>query len=83
MRDVPMKPSRLCALLATSCLLIGLNGGCLSLSMLNREAPNTGQRLDRLEHRVSMLEGDTMLPSGVAVVDPQAPPPNPTVHPLP
>jgi len=51
--------------------------------MLNREAPNTGQRLDRLEHRVSMLEGDTMLPSGVAVVDPQAPPPNPTVHPLP
>jgi hypothetical protein len=37
-------------------LLVGINGGCLSLSMLNRDTPDTKQRLDSLEQRVSALE---------------------------
>ncbi len=45
------------AVLATLCLLAGPNAGCLSLSMLNHEAPDTKDRLDALENRVSALEG--------------------------
>jgi len=47
---------RLTAILAMLGLLIGPSGGCLSLSMLNREAPDTKTRLDSLETRVSALE---------------------------
>ena len=40
------------------------NGGCLSLSLFNREIPETKERLDQLEKRVSALEArGTNLPS--------------------
>jgi hypothetical protein len=51
-----VRPFRLLAVLAMLCLLAGLNAGCLSLSMLNHEAPDTKDRLDSLENRVSALE---------------------------
>jgi BMFP domain-containing protein YqiC len=41
---------------AVLCVVIGLNGGCLSLSMLNRENADTKDRIDALERRVSALE---------------------------
>jgi hypothetical protein len=44
------------AILAVLGLLIALNSGCLSLSMLNRETPETKSRIDSLEQRVSALE---------------------------
>lgn len=72
-----MKLGRINSLIACFCLLIGLNCGCLSLSMLNREAPDTKQRLDYLEHRVSTLEGTTTLPSGLTAVAPETTPRNP------
>ena len=37
-------------------VLVSLSSGCLSLSMLNHEAPDTKERLDSLERRVSALE---------------------------
>ena len=43
-------------ILAAICVAIGLNGGCLSLSMLNRENADTKDRIDALERRVSALE---------------------------
>jgi len=51
-----MRLRRLTAILAMLGLLIGPSGGCLSLSMLNREPGDTRQRLDSLEQRVSALE---------------------------
>jgi hypothetical protein len=51
-------------------LVIGLNGGCLSLSMLNREDATTKQRLDALEHRVSALETGSPCRSGEPIVVP-------------
>ncbi|MGD0900757.1 MAG: hypothetical protein ABR915_23235 [Thermoguttaceae bacterium] len=44
------------ATLAGLCLLVGLSGGCLNLSLFNRDASETKARLDVLEHRVSALE---------------------------
>jgi len=44
------------AMLTTLGLLVGLNGGCLSLSLFNRETPDIKARLESLEKRVSSLE---------------------------
>ena len=49
-------------------LLISFSGGCLSLSMLNRDAPDAKQRLDMLEHRVSALEAADACHSGQPAV---------------
>ena len=72
-----MKLCRWAAVLATWCLLIGPNAGCLSLSMLNREAPDTKARLDGLESRVSALEA-AHRPSPIEVMPPPGvlPPPS-------
>ena len=51
-----MRPRHPIAILTVLCLLLGFNSGCLSLSMLNREMPETKSRLDSLESRVSALE---------------------------
>jgi len=48
-------------------LLVGLNSGCLNLSLFNREAPDTKARIDSLEHRVSALESNCgRCPNGCA-----------------
>ncbi len=63
-----MKLRRPTAILAMVGLLIGAGGGCLSLSMLNRENGDTQQRLDALEKRVSALEtGEVYRPSQATV----------------
>jgi hypothetical protein len=63
-----MKLRRPTAILAMVGLLLGSGGGCLSLSMLNRENGDTQQRLDTLEKRVSALEsGEVYRPTQSAV----------------
>ena len=66
-----MRPSNLAAAVFGLGLLVGINGGCLSLSMLNREAPDTKQRLDALEQRVTALENC----NGCRCAQPAVPPP--------
>jgi hypothetical protein len=59
--------------LAATTLLVPLvvaSTGCLSLSMLNREAPDTKTRLDSLESRVTALEVATGHRSGPVVTPP-------------
>jgi hypothetical protein len=51
-----MKSRHLTSILATACLLLGLNGGCLSLSLFNHDGVDTNKRLDSVERRVSALE---------------------------
>jgi hypothetical protein len=67
---------RLAAILAILSLAIGPGGGCLSLSMLNRENGDTRLRLDSLEQRVSALETGGVHP---AAAPPRGVPPAATV----
>ncbi len=70
-----MRPRYLTAIVIGVGLLLGSNGGCLSLSMLNREAPDTKQRLDVLERRVSALEaanGCRGVPPAIGPSQPQS-----------
>jgi hypothetical protein len=61
-------------------LMLGLNGGCLSLNMLNREAPDTKQRLASLEQRVSALETRPIQTAAVPAPPQQiAPGPSPSM----
>jgi hypothetical protein len=62
------------AILAMLGLLLAPSGGCLSLSMLNRETPDARQRLDSLEHRVTILEAATAERVGQPVGAPGPPP---------
>jgi hypothetical protein len=57
-----MKSRHLTSILAAACLLVGLNGGCLSLSLFNHDGADTNKRLDSLERRVSALEGANASP---------------------
>ncbi|MGA2255784.1 MAG: hypothetical protein ABSG53_14150 [Thermoguttaceae bacterium] len=68
-----MKLCRTAAVLATWGLLIGPSAGCLSLSMLNREAPDTKARLDNLDSRVSALEAANSHPPYPPYVVPPPP----------
>lgn len=61
---------RLIAVLALLGLLVGLNAGCLSLSLFNRESADTRSRLEALEHRVSALEMGNAARTGQPVVVP-------------
>ena len=70
-----MRLCRLTANLAMIALLIGPGGGCLSLSMLNRENGDTQKRLDLLEHRVAALEAGAGHQSGPPIIVPGSPPP--------
>jgi hypothetical protein len=54
--DATVRLCRLTAILAMLGLSIGAGGGCLSLSMLNRENADTQKRIDSLEQRVTALE---------------------------
>jgi hypothetical protein len=56
LRSAGMKRIQAAAILAACLLVMGSSSGCLSLSMLNRESPDTKARLDCLESRVSALE---------------------------
>ena len=53
-----MKQRHFVAALATPCLLIALNGGCLSLSLFNKDSSDMKARLDALDARVSALEAN-------------------------
>jgi hypothetical protein len=61
---------RLTVILAMTGLLIGAGGGCLSLSMLNRENGDTQKRLDALDQRVTALEASAGYRGGQPVVVP-------------
>jgi hypothetical protein len=50
--------------------IIGLNTGCLSLHLFNRESADTRARLEALEQRISALEAAGGSASGAAVVVP-------------
>ncbi len=66
---------QLACLVGTTILFCGVPG-CLSLSLFNREIPDTKVRLDSLERRVSALEAGTTvhLSPSATVPTPQAPP---------
>ena len=51
-----MRSRRPLAVLAMLCPLLAPSAGCLSLSLFNREVPDTKARLDSLDNRVKALE---------------------------
>jgi hypothetical protein len=57
-----MKSRYSLGILAAACLLLGLNGGCLSLSLFNHDGVDANKRLDSVERRVSALEGANASP---------------------
>lgn len=65
-----MRLLRPTAIVAMFGLLLASSGGCLSLSMLNRDNSDTRQRLDSLERRVSALEAGGVQHPGQAIVVP-------------
>ena len=82
-----MKSRRSIGILAAACLMLALNGGCLSLSMLNRENPDTKERLDAVERRVSSLEAANAARQAPPTVplesmNPPAPSPPPNTPPM-
>lgn len=50
--------------------IIGLNTGCLSLHLFNRESADTRARLEALERRISALEAAGGSTAGAPVVGP-------------
>jgi hypothetical protein len=68
-----MRRGRLTARLAVLAILVGVNGGCLSLSLFNRETPDIKGRLESLEKRVGALEATNGSHGCTAVVPPGTP----------
>jgi hypothetical protein len=74
-----MRRCRWIAILTMLGLLVGLNGGCLSLSLFNRETPDIKGRLEGLEKRVGALETANNAHSCTAVATPGTPIPSQAV----